>query len=252
MPIYTTAPSQISLLAEPTAQQYLPPFSPPLQDQNQAAMFTSPYPSQSYLPEYPYPASTAPSLPSHYGYVASLSSPPKERLDTDMRPVAGLLSKTPALGCTQCPQFFLPDPRRRAGKLEWYTAGRSRNVGSTAATGVNSLPSAISSGTNARSRGKRRRRRVQTAAPSLRGRQRGTVISYTTSAKRRTPTKFLSGERPSLQTSSITSSAARARQPRQRHFLVTNYFFLSSLLFSHLVQPLQHGNPYSLAVGLPL
>ncbi|KAL2199551.1 hypothetical protein P885DRAFT_30243 [Corynascus similis CBS 632.67] len=67
MPIYTTAPSQISLLAEPTAQQYLPPFSPPLQDQNQAAMFTSPYPSQPYLPEYPYPASTAPSLPSHYG-----------------------------------------------------------------------------------------------------------------------------------------------------------------------------------------
>ncbi|KAL2169910.1 hypothetical protein VTG60DRAFT_5525 [Thermothelomyces hinnuleus] len=68
MPVYTTtSPSQMPLLAEPTAQQYLPPFSPPLQDQNQSAMFTNPYPSQSYLPDYSYPASTAPSLPSHYG-----------------------------------------------------------------------------------------------------------------------------------------------------------------------------------------
>ncbi|KAL2173340.1 uncharacterized protein P884DRAFT_212165 [Thermothelomyces heterothallicus CBS 202.75] len=68
MPVYTTtSPSQMPLLAEPTAQQYLPPFSPPLQDQSQAAMFTNPYPSQSYLPDYSYPPSTAPSLPSHYG-----------------------------------------------------------------------------------------------------------------------------------------------------------------------------------------
>lgn len=70
MPVYTTtSPSQMPLMAEPTAQQYLPSFSPPLQDQNQAAMFTHPYQSQSYLPDYSYPTSTAPSLPSHYGYV---------------------------------------------------------------------------------------------------------------------------------------------------------------------------------------
>ncbi len=68
MPVYTTAPSQISLLAEPSAPHYLPPFSPPLSDQNQAGMFTSSYPPQSYMPDYGYPASTAPSLPSHYGY----------------------------------------------------------------------------------------------------------------------------------------------------------------------------------------
>ncbi|EAQ89315.1 hypothetical protein CHGG_05934 [Chaetomium globosum CBS 148.51] len=67
MPVYTTAPSQISLLAEPSAPHYLPPFSPPLQDQNQAAMFTNSYPPQSYMPDYSYPPSTGPSLPSHYG-----------------------------------------------------------------------------------------------------------------------------------------------------------------------------------------
>jgi hypothetical protein len=73
MPVYTTAPSQISLLAEPSAPHYLPPFSPPLQDQNQAAMFTNSYPPQSYMPDYSYPPSTAPSLPSHYGYVLTSS-----------------------------------------------------------------------------------------------------------------------------------------------------------------------------------
>ena len=67
MPVYTTAPSQISLLAEPAAPQYLPPFSPPLSDPQQANMFASAYPPQSYIPDYGYPPSTAPSLPSHYG-----------------------------------------------------------------------------------------------------------------------------------------------------------------------------------------
>ncbi|KAL2142259.1 hypothetical protein VTI28DRAFT_1396 [Corynascus sepedonium] len=95
MPIYTTAPSQISLLAEPTAQQYLPPFSPPLQDQNQAAMFTSPYPSQSYLPEYPYPASTAPSLPSHYGP----------------------LVQDPSLGMYPVPPVLPPGPPEASGQV---------------------------------------------------------------------------------------------------------------------------------------
>ncbi|KAK4251146.1 hypothetical protein C7999DRAFT_28174 [Corynascus novoguineensis] len=95
MPIYTTAPSQISLLAEPTAQQYLPPFSPPLQDQNQAAMFTSPYQSQSYLPEYPYPASTAPSLPSHYGP----------------------LVQDPSLGMYPVPPVLPPGPPEASGQV---------------------------------------------------------------------------------------------------------------------------------------
>jgi hypothetical protein len=72
MPVYTTAPSQISLLTEPAAPQYLPPFSPPLPDPNQAHMFANPYPHQHYIPDYGYPPSTAPSLPSHYGYVALL------------------------------------------------------------------------------------------------------------------------------------------------------------------------------------
>ncbi len=71
MSVYTTAPPQISLLAEPSAPQYLPPFSPPLSDhhqhQHQANMFTSPYPPQSYMPDYGYPPATAPSMPSHYG-----------------------------------------------------------------------------------------------------------------------------------------------------------------------------------------
>ncbi|KAK4154666.1 hypothetical protein C8A00DRAFT_42604 [Chaetomidium leptoderma] len=67
MSVYTTAPSQISLLAEPAAPHYLPPFSPPLQDQNQANMFANSYPAQSYMADYGYPPSSAPSLPSHYG-----------------------------------------------------------------------------------------------------------------------------------------------------------------------------------------
>lgn len=74
MPVYTTAPSHLPLLTEPSAPQYMPPFSPPLQDQNQAAMFTNSYTSQSYLADYSsYPPSTAPGLPPHYGYVLTPS-----------------------------------------------------------------------------------------------------------------------------------------------------------------------------------
>ncbi|KAL2135657.1 hypothetical protein VTI74DRAFT_7467 [Chaetomium olivicolor] len=69
MPVYTTAPSQIPLLAEPSTSQYLPPFSPPVPDPSQASMYTNPYPTQSYIPDYSYPATTAPSLPSHYGSI---------------------------------------------------------------------------------------------------------------------------------------------------------------------------------------
>lgn len=67
MSIYTTAPAQISLLSEPAAPQYLPPFSAPLPDQNQANMFPSAYPTQPYMQDYAYPPSTTQSLPSQYG-----------------------------------------------------------------------------------------------------------------------------------------------------------------------------------------
>ncbi|KAK4170610.1 hypothetical protein QBC36DRAFT_341558 [Triangularia setosa] len=63
MPVYTTAPSQMSLIAEPSAPHYLPPFSPPLPDQSQTSMFTSPYPP--HMPDYSYQPSPALSLPSH-------------------------------------------------------------------------------------------------------------------------------------------------------------------------------------------
>lgn len=71
MPIYTTAPPQMPLMAEPQQPQYLPPFSPQLPDQSQTAMYTSAYPPQPYMPDYGYQAPPPPSLPSHYGYVFS-------------------------------------------------------------------------------------------------------------------------------------------------------------------------------------
>ncbi len=64
MPIYTSAPSGISLLAEPTSMapaQYLPPFSPPLT--NDHGMFS--YPPTTYMGEYS-TYTTAPSMTSHY------------------------------------------------------------------------------------------------------------------------------------------------------------------------------------------
>ncbi|KAL2020661.1 hypothetical protein VTK56DRAFT_8057 [Thermocarpiscus australiensis] len=75
MPVYTTAPSQVSLLTEPSGPQYLPQYSPQLPDHTQANMFTSPYPPQSYIPDYGYPSTAAPSLPSQYGYVTSQKLP---------------------------------------------------------------------------------------------------------------------------------------------------------------------------------
>jgi hypothetical protein len=73
MPIYTTAPSQISLLAEPAStlapQQYLPSFSPPMPDHTQSGLFSSPYSTASYMPvDYSssYPPTTH-AMPAHYG-----------------------------------------------------------------------------------------------------------------------------------------------------------------------------------------
>ncbi|KAL1841195.1 hypothetical protein VTJ49DRAFT_7316 [Mycothermus thermophilus] len=71
MPVYTTAPTQLSLLTEPSAPHYLPSYSPTLPDQSQPSMYPSAY-SQSYLPpEYGYPPSTSPNLSSQYGPLAS-------------------------------------------------------------------------------------------------------------------------------------------------------------------------------------
>lgn len=74
LPIYTTAPSQISLLAEPTPalspSPYLSTFSTTLADQNQADLYQNPYPQHQYMPvnySTSYAVSTSPSLPSSYG-----------------------------------------------------------------------------------------------------------------------------------------------------------------------------------------
>jgi hypothetical protein len=109
MPVYTTAPSQISLLTEPSAPQYLPPFSPPLQDQNQTNMFANPYQSQqSYMPDYGYPPSTSPSLPSHYGYVLTPTRPlrPETNNESHSRP----LIQDPNLGMYSVPPIIPPGP----------------------------------------------------------------------------------------------------------------------------------------------
>lgn len=72
LPIYTTAPSQISVLADPAStlapQQYMASYSPPLETQSN--LFSNQYSPQQYLQMgYPpsYPSTTSPSLASHYG-----------------------------------------------------------------------------------------------------------------------------------------------------------------------------------------
>ncbi|SPQ19303.1 ab247fd4-dc91-494c-95db-9fc1fa526088 [Thermothielavioides terrestris] len=116
MPVYTTAPPQISLLAEPAAQQYLPPFSPPLPDPNQATMFANHYPSQPYISDYGYPSTTAPSLPSHYGYVSRACSPlqnPKTHLEPSSRP----LVPDPNLGMYPVAPVMQPGPADASGQV---------------------------------------------------------------------------------------------------------------------------------------
>ncbi|KAK4197030.1 hypothetical protein QBC40DRAFT_286237 [Triangularia verruculosa] len=97
MPVYTTAPSQMPLMAEPSAPHYLPPFSPPLPDQNQTSMFTNPYPPQAYMPDYGYQPSPGPSLPSHYGN----------------RPVMGDAN----LGMYSVPPVIGPGPQDTSGQV---------------------------------------------------------------------------------------------------------------------------------------
>ena len=68
MPVYTTAPTDISLLTEPTTlapQMVLPSYSPPLPSSNQMG-FPSPYQQPQYM-DYGYPPSTGAPLSSHYG-----------------------------------------------------------------------------------------------------------------------------------------------------------------------------------------
>lgn len=82
MPIYTTAPADISLLTEPTTlapQMIMPPYSPPMSTSNSlplhspplpsstSTVFPSPYQPHSYLPEYPYTPSSSSSVSSQYG-----------------------------------------------------------------------------------------------------------------------------------------------------------------------------------------
>lgn len=73
MPVYTTAPPQISLLTEPATSHYLPPFQSPVPDHHQPGMFQPQghYPPPSYMAEYSYPPSSGPGLASHYGYVGT-------------------------------------------------------------------------------------------------------------------------------------------------------------------------------------
>lgn len=81
MPIYTTAPSDISLLTEPATlapQMVLAPYSPPLPTSSSlplhspplpsstSTVFPSPYQTPQYLPEYPYTPSSSSSVSSHY------------------------------------------------------------------------------------------------------------------------------------------------------------------------------------------
>ncbi|KAJ0114331.1 hypothetical protein N8I77_003286 [Diaporthe amygdali] len=71
MPVYTTAPTDISLLTEPTTlapQMVLPSYSPPLPSSNQMG-FPSPYQQPQYM-DYSYPPSTGAPLSSHYGPVS--------------------------------------------------------------------------------------------------------------------------------------------------------------------------------------
>lgn len=73
VPVYSTAPSQMSVLSEPVStvapQHYMPSYSPPMESQSN--MFSDPYSPQQYLqmgyspPGYSTAASS--SLPSHYG-----------------------------------------------------------------------------------------------------------------------------------------------------------------------------------------
>ncbi|KAI1324978.1 hypothetical protein F5Y16DRAFT_379336 [Xylariaceae sp. FL0255] len=86
MPVYTTAPTQISLLAEPVTtvgQSYMPSYSTsPLPDHANSHMYTphySPVPSNDYMgmnytPAFPPP--TAQNLPSQYSSRASSLSEP--------------------------------------------------------------------------------------------------------------------------------------------------------------------------------
>lgn len=82
MPIYTTAPANMSLLTEPATlapEMIMPPYSPPLSSANSlplhspplpsstSTVFPSPYQPHSYLPEYPYTPSSSSSVSSHYG-----------------------------------------------------------------------------------------------------------------------------------------------------------------------------------------
>lgn len=73
MPVYTTAPAELSLLTEPTtlAPQLVMghgSYSPPLPSSSSQSMFPTPYQQQQpYMDYSAYPTTTGASMPSHYG-----------------------------------------------------------------------------------------------------------------------------------------------------------------------------------------
>jgi len=100
MPVYTTAPAQISLLTEPATvapSTYISSYSPPLADQNQP-LFPNSY-TQPYLTDYPsaYPATTAASLPAHYGYVSPPPGTGPQKANAQLRRPTLPVAQDPSL-----------------------------------------------------------------------------------------------------------------------------------------------------------
>ncbi|KAK4170401.1 hypothetical protein QBC43DRAFT_348885 [Cladorrhinum sp. PSN259] len=117
MSIYTTAPPQMPLMAEPQPPQYLPPFSPQLPDQTQAGMFASPYPPQSYMPDYGYQASAPPSLPSHYGYVSKHGASMNLRWMSNPEPSSRPVMADPSMGMYSGPPVMGQSPQDASGQV---------------------------------------------------------------------------------------------------------------------------------------
>jgi len=120
MPVYTTAPPPMSLLAEPPTTQYLPPFSPPLPDHSQSGMFQSHYPPPSYMPpDYGYSSAPGPSMPSPYGLVSASSrnSPVYLANVRIRRPMV----PDPNMGMYQVPPPMGPGPHDPNGQVRVVT-----------------------------------------------------------------------------------------------------------------------------------
>ncbi len=121
MPVYTTAPAQISLLAEPPTTQYLPSFSSPIPDHSQQSMFPGHYPPPSYMTDYGYPPGAGPNLQSQYGYVlftrrTSLKEQSLTRM-VDRRPMVA----DPNMGMYHVPPVMGAGPHDPSGQVRVVT-----------------------------------------------------------------------------------------------------------------------------------